>query len=157
MMTSPDSISKKITAPVGKEQFEHGTSLFKDSMRKFMKNKMAVFGCITISFLFLVSLLAKFTAPYSFDAGSLETQNFPPTWYKFAMSAEYKTKMLVWAKKTAVSMDDEDAFGANEDEIEADKNGQLIFDTDTEHVRPTPVNLFDQNLTHLEAEGVLPI
>ena len=102
---------KKIGEKISESEFEEGTSLLEDSLRKFKKNKMAVFGCFMITFLFTISLIAKLVAPYSFDEGKLENQNFPPSWYKVFIPTETKSSLLEWAKKqTEEKKEEEDDF-----------------------------------------------
>lgn len=90
------------------ENFEKGTSLFKDGMRKFKKNKMAVFSVFVILFLFLISSFAEFVAPYSYEMGDIDEQNFPPTWYKDFMPQEEVKKLYAWAQENAIEFSFED-------------------------------------------------
>ena len=101
-MVSPKDIEKKVESNSANsnsttQEFEEGTSLLSDSLRKFKKNKMAVVSCITITLLFTASLLAQHITPYGFDEGDLEIQNFPPTWYKVFMSEGHKKSLTEWA------------------------------------------------------------
>ena len=89
MIADPKKLDEKLKR-LDESDFEEGTSLLEDSVRKFKKNKMAVFGCFMITFLFLLSLFAKLVTPYSYDEGKLENQNFPPTWYKPFLSKELR-------------------------------------------------------------------
>ena len=90
MIADPKKLDEKLKR-LDESDFEEGTSLLEDSARKFKKNKMAVFGCFMITFLFLLSLFAKLVTPYSYDEGKLENQNFPPTWYK---SRTYRSRVV---------------------------------------------------------------
>jgi oligopeptide transport system permease protein len=45
---------------------EHGTSLFKDALRRFRKNRLAMAGCVFIVLLTLMAILAPVIAPYSY-------------------------------------------------------------------------------------------
>jgi len=48
-----------------------GTSLLKDGLRRFVKNRLALSGCIILGIVSLVSLLAPFISPYSYEAQNL--------------------------------------------------------------------------------------
>ena len=48
-----------------------GTSLLKDGLRRFAQNRLACTGCIVLAVLTLLSLLAPFISPYSYEAQNL--------------------------------------------------------------------------------------
>jgi oligopeptide transport system permease protein len=48
-----------------------GTSLLKDGLRRFVKNRLALSGCIILGIVSLVSLLAPLISPYSYEAQNL--------------------------------------------------------------------------------------
>jgi len=109
MIADPKKLGEKLET-IDEKNCEEGTSLIDDSLRKFKKNKMAVFGCFMITLLFTISLIAKIVAPYSFDEGKLENQNFPPTWYKVFIPAETKLELTSWAVKQKEETKEDDFF-----------------------------------------------
>lgn len=152
MVSGPSTLEDKLDTVVEATEYEEGTSLLEDSMRKFKKNKMAVTGVITITFLFLVSIFAKFTAPYSYDEGKLEAQNFPPTWYKSFMDEGYKKDILTWAKTNSLALEEE------EDDFEAESftdSGALDLSFPATTERPKPTGMWEQSITHLGPEGLI--
>ena len=109
MIADPKKLDEKLKK-LDESDFEEGTSLLEDSVRKFKKNKMAVFGCFMITFLFILSLSAKLVTPYSYDEGKLENQNFPPTWYKSFLSEKLREDLLNYGKQKK-----EEAKGVEDD------------------------------------------
>jgi len=51
---------------------EQGTSLWKDAWLRLRKNRLAVFGLITLSLFILIALFTPWIAPYSYQAQDLE-------------------------------------------------------------------------------------
>ena len=45
---------------------EHGTSLWRDGLRRFMKNRLAVTGCVFLACIALLALFAPLISPYSY-------------------------------------------------------------------------------------------
>jgi oligopeptide transport system permease protein len=145
-MVSVSKIEKAVkTATV--EEFEKGTSLFEDSFRRFKKNKMAVISCFIIGTLFFVSIFANIFAPYRYDEGVLENQNFPPSFYQVLMTSEYKESLKAWASTQA----GDDDFGLDDEE---DDFGSFDQALDLESDRPEAGNIWETSLDHLEADGI---
>jgi oligopeptide transport system permease protein len=109
MIADPKKLGEKLET-IDEKNCEEGTSLLDDSLRKFKKNKMAVFGCLMITILFTISLIAKIITPYSFDEGKLENQNFPPTWYKVFIPGETKLELTTWAAIQKEETKEDDFF-----------------------------------------------
>lgn len=62
------------------DNFEEGTSLWKDAWIRLRKNKLAVFGFCVIAFLILVAILTPLIAPYDYAAQDRELGASPPSW-----------------------------------------------------------------------------
>lgn len=58
---------------------EAGTSLWKDAWRRLVRNRLAVFGMVTLALMTIVSLVTPWIAPYAYDAQDLELGASPPT------------------------------------------------------------------------------
>jgi len=56
-----------------------GASLWQDGLRRFVKNKIALGGCIFLLLLAIVSAFAPLIVPYSFEAQDLALGAAPPT------------------------------------------------------------------------------
>lgn len=142
----------------GDDQFEKGHSLLSDAIRKFKANKMALTGLFAISFLFMVSMFSSFTAPYSFDEGSIQKQNFPPTWYKALMTEEYKKASLVWAENELKNdtYNADDFLDEEDQDMEMDEDAEIaameLEDEVSEGDQPNPIGLFDESIDHLGAK-----
>lgn len=128
---TPKQLDKKLD--ISYEKLEKGTSLFQDSLRKFLKNKMAALSCLLIIFLFLISFFSSYVTPYSFDEGDLTVQNFPPVWYRSFMREDYKKELLFWAQKQ-------------------DKAAAYDVFSGTQ---PQAIRSFEKTVTHLSPEGLI--
>jgi oligopeptide transport system permease protein len=53
-------------------QAEQGTSLWKDAWLRLRRNRLAVFGLVTLCLFILIALLTPWIAPYSYQAQDLE-------------------------------------------------------------------------------------
>ena len=138
---TPKQLEEKSTRS---EVAEKGNSLLADSMRKFRQNKMAVLSCLIIIGLYLVSLGAGFLAPYSFDDGDVEYQNYPPTWYKLMMDDDFKSELINWAENT-----EEYDFSLEEDTEDSEE------EEDSEKIeRPEAKRILEHSLDHLEPMAV---
>jgi oligopeptide transport system permease protein len=60
-------------------QAEQGTSLWKDAWIRLRRNKMAVFGLVTLVLFIVIALLTPWIAPYSYQAQNLELGASPPS------------------------------------------------------------------------------
>ena len=60
-------------------QAEQGTSLWKDAWIRLRRNKMAVFGLVTLVLFIIIALLTPWIAPYSYQAQNLELGASPPS------------------------------------------------------------------------------
>jgi oligopeptide transport system permease protein len=60
-------------------QAEQGTSLWKDAWLRLRKNKLAVFGLVTLCLFIVIALLTPWIAPYSYQAQNLELGASPPS------------------------------------------------------------------------------
>lgn len=60
-------------------QAEQGTSLWKDAWLRLRKNKLAVFGLVTLVLFIVIALLTPWIAPYSYQAQDLELGASPPS------------------------------------------------------------------------------
>ena len=151
MIADPKKLDEKLKR-LDESDFEEGTSLLEDSVRKFKKNKMAVFGCFMITFLFLLSLFAKLVTPYSYDEGKLENQNFPPTWYKSFLSQELRGELLDYGKRKK-----EETKGA-EDDFFSDLGGADGV-SDRPSLKSSSLNFLGQmannSISHLEKEHLI--
>ena len=68
------------TTAGGSVAFKESQSLFKDAMRRLMKNRAAVIGGIIIILLILMAVFAGRLAPYHFAENVLEEENNVPAW-----------------------------------------------------------------------------
>jgi oligopeptide transport system permease protein len=98
-----------------------------------------VASCIIIALLYVVSVFATMLAPYSYDEGSLEAQNFPPTWYKVVIDDGFQEKLVAWAEK---HKDESVLFS------------ELSEDSETEEARPEGEGFFASALNHLDAASL---
>ena len=55
----------------GNREYAAGDSLWRDGMRRFARNRIAVAGCVFLAVMVLFSLLAPFITPYEYDAQDL--------------------------------------------------------------------------------------
>jgi oligopeptide transport system permease protein len=60
-------------------QAEQGTSLWKDAWIRLRRNKMAVFGLVTLVLFIVIAVLTPWIAPYSYQAQNLELGASPPS------------------------------------------------------------------------------
>jgi len=60
-------------------EFEKGHSLWQDARLRLGKNKLAMFGLITLLWLILVSLLTPWIAPYGYETQNLALGASPPS------------------------------------------------------------------------------
>jgi oligopeptide transport system permease protein len=60
-------------------QAEQGTSLWKDAWLRLRKNRLAVFGLVTLCLFIIIALLTPWIAPYSYQAQNLELGASPPS------------------------------------------------------------------------------
>jgi oligopeptide transport system permease protein len=60
-------------------QAEQGTSLWRDAWIRLRRNKMAVFGLVTLVLFIVIALLTPWIAPYSYQAQNLELGASPPS------------------------------------------------------------------------------
>tara|TARA_R110001592_G_scaffold363043_2_gene679768 strand:- start:23668 stop:24555 length:888 start_codon:yes stop_codon:yes gene_type:complete len=58
---------------------EQGTSLWKDAWIRLRRNKLAVFGLVTLVLFIVIALLTPWIAPYSYQAQDLELGASPPS------------------------------------------------------------------------------
>lgn len=65
----------RATPPAG---VEAGTSLWRDAWRRLRRNKMAVASAVILAALSLVSVLAPWIAPYSYEEQNLSLRAVPP-------------------------------------------------------------------------------
>ncbi|HEX7511313.1 MAG TPA: ABC transporter permease subunit [Chitinivibrionales bacterium] len=56
-----------------------GVSLWQDGLRRFVKNRIALCGCVFLFFLAIVSAFAPLIAPYSYEAQNLSLGAAPPS------------------------------------------------------------------------------
>lgn len=52
-------------------EFDHGRSLWQDAWSRLAKNKLAMFGLVTISILIVISILTPWIAPYGYETQDL--------------------------------------------------------------------------------------
>ena len=158
-MVSPAQIDKKIEdslRTVKEVKFEEGTSLFADSMRKFRKNKMAVFSCFVLAFLFLISVFARYITPYTYHEGLLEAQNFPPTWYKEFMTPNHKEKLQKWVlaeSQPAAIASQEAANSKSEANTPGNYEGELNLESEDGATQPIGEEFFDRAINHLDSKA----
>lgn len=55
-----------------------GTSLWQNAMYRFVKNRLAITGCVFMSVLVLLSVFAPLIAPYSYETTDLAIEASPP-------------------------------------------------------------------------------
>jgi oligopeptide transport system permease protein len=60
-------------------QAEQGTSLWHDAWLRLRRNRLALFGLVTLSVFILIALLTPWIAPYSYQAQDLELGASPPS------------------------------------------------------------------------------
>ena len=60
-------------------QAEQGTSLWHDAWLRLRRNRLAVFGLVTLSLFIIIALLTPWIAPYSYQAQDLELGASPPS------------------------------------------------------------------------------
>jgi oligopeptide transport system permease protein len=60
-------------------QAEQGTSLWHDAWLRLRRNRLAVFGLVTLSLFIIIVLLTPWIAPYSYQAQDLELGATPPS------------------------------------------------------------------------------
>lgn len=58
---------------------EKGASLWQDAFRRLRKNRMALFGAITLTIIICVSFIAPWIVPYSYEEQDLELGAAPPS------------------------------------------------------------------------------
>ena len=154
-MVSPTQIDKKIDPNLREIKFEEGTSLFADSMRKFRKNKMAVFSCFVLVSLFLISIFARFITPYTYHEGLLEAQNFPPTWYQEFITPSHKEKLQKWViAETQPDAATQMATGSTTENTSNDYEGELNLESEDGTTQPIGEEFFDRSVNHLDSKAV---
>ncbi len=79
-MTQPVSLESKEFGAGGKPISQKGESLFKDSVRRLVRNRAAVIGGSIIVILILIAVFANVVAPYPFAEQTLVDQNKLPQW-----------------------------------------------------------------------------
>ncbi|MBW6472833.1 MAG: ABC transporter permease [Anaerolineaceae bacterium] len=79
-MAKPVSLQNKEFGAGGKPISQKGESLWKDSMRRLMRNRAAVIGGSIIVLLLLLAVFADVIAPYPFAEQTLVDQNKLPQW-----------------------------------------------------------------------------
>ena len=60
-------------------QAEQGTSLWHDAWLRLRRNRLALFGLVTLSLFIIIALLTPWIAPYSYQAQDLELGASPPS------------------------------------------------------------------------------
>lgn len=60
-------------------ELEKGTSLWRDALRRLLKNKLAVFGAIVLVVVTAIAFAAPVIAPYEYDAQNLDIGATPPS------------------------------------------------------------------------------
>lgn len=75
MTATSDTIKGQETIMVRKSE-----SIYKDALRRLLRNKMAVIGAVTILLLLLMAIFAPFAAPKSFSDQVLLDNNKVPSW-----------------------------------------------------------------------------
>lgn len=149
LIQTPTSLENSSQKALPTSDPEKGTSLLRKSFQKFMQNKMAVFCCLLIICLYLISIAASLFAPYSFDEGELEAQNLPPTWYRLLMNHQYVQNITQWAET-------ENGLGIGAIDFSKLADGEAFsLPTSSADPRPDSSNLFDRSLDHLEPAGIL--
>lgn len=70
-----DTVSS--TQPV---QFEKGRSLWQDAFARLKKNRLAMFGLVTLVIMAVLSILTPWIAPYAYEEQNLALGATPPSW-----------------------------------------------------------------------------
>ncbi len=65
------------TQPV---QFEKGRSLWQDAFARLKKNRLAMFGLVTLVIMAVLSILTPWIAPYAYEEQNLALGATPPSW-----------------------------------------------------------------------------
>ncbi len=69
---------QSLAAPA--DVLEPGVSLWQDALRRLAKNRLAVFGLVTLLLLMLLALLTPWIAPYGYEQQDLALGAAPPSW-----------------------------------------------------------------------------
>ncbi|MCC6148102.1 MAG: ABC transporter permease [Anaerolineaceae bacterium] len=68
------------SSAAGQPLTQKGESLWKDALRRLVRNRAAVIGGVMILILYLFAIFAGVLAPYTFDTQTLVDQNKVPEW-----------------------------------------------------------------------------
>lgn len=64
---------------VNPEPFEEGRSLWQDAFARLKKNRLAMFGLVTLSIMVLLAILTPWIAPYAYEEQNLALGATPPS------------------------------------------------------------------------------
>ncbi|MGC4073212.1 MAG: ABC transporter permease [Nibricoccus sp.] len=78
-MPAAPSISPASASPAP-VQIEHGTSLWRDAWNRLRKNKLAVFGMVSLAIITLACVFGPMISPYSISEMPFENVGEPPSW-----------------------------------------------------------------------------
>ncbi|NPV78241.1 MAG: ABC transporter permease [Anaerolineae bacterium] len=79
-MTAQLKLDAKASAAGGQPLTQKGESLWKDALRRLIRNRAAVIGGIMILILYFFAIFAGVLAPYSYEKQTLTDQNKVPQW-----------------------------------------------------------------------------
>jgi len=65
---------------IDEKELVEGTSLWKDAWRRLKKNRLAVFGGITLIVIAVAVIIGPWLSPYTYDQINLSANNEAPTW-----------------------------------------------------------------------------
>lgn len=98
-----------------------GESLLRSSMRRLLRNRMAVFGLIVIIGFILVAVFADFIAPYDYAKQTLAASNSAPLW----VTRVFPSMIPVGEERGFVKINEAYALGA--DHLGRDILSRLIY------------------------------
>ena len=73
------SQAKEQAVAIDLDNIESGTSLWQDAWTRLRKNKLAMFGLFTVSFMIVIAVLTPLLAPYSYFEQNLDLGATPPS------------------------------------------------------------------------------
>ncbi len=98
-----------------------GESLWQNSLKRLLSNRMAVLGIIIIILFVLIALFADFVAPYSYDKTSLTNANQSPAW----VSAVFPSMIPVGQERGYVKINENFPLGT--DKLGRDLLSRILY------------------------------
>lgn len=103
------SVTKSQTDIIRLGERAKGESLWQTSVKRLLRNRMAVLGLIIIIVMILIALFADFIAPYRFDKQSLSVANTAPQW----VTTVFPNMIPVGQERGYIKINNDFALGAD--------------------------------------------